>query len=73
MGTETLVGAALGVLNTADPVDKARLGDEVVTKWQQGLIATPYDPSLEFSVPDRPSRLTNEEGLQLQLHSTPVR
>lgn len=59
MGTESLVAAALRVLNTADPVDKARLGDEVATKWQQGLITTPYDPSLDFSVPDRPSRLTN--------------
>ncbi|XP_058205709.1 uncharacterized protein LOC131319476 [Rhododendron vialii] len=57
--TETLVAAALRVLNTADPVDKARLGDEVATKWQQGLITVPYDPSLDFSVPDRPSRLSN--------------
>lgn len=56
---ETLVAAALRVLNTADPVEKARLGDEVATKWLQGLITQPYDPSLDFTVPDRPSRLTN--------------
>ncbi|THG02419.1 uncharacterized protein LOC114294149 [Camellia sinensis] len=56
---EALVAAALRVLNTADPVEKARLGDEVATKWLQGLITQPYDPSLDVTVPDRPSRLTN--------------
>ncbi|KAA8539208.1 hypothetical protein F0562_025900 [Nyssa sinensis] len=58
-GAETLVEAALRVLNTADPVEKARLGDEVATKWLQGIITQPYDPSQDFAVPDRPARLTN--------------
>ncbi|XP_059628402.1 uncharacterized protein LOC132271133 [Cornus florida] len=58
-GTESLVEVALRVLNTADPVEKARLGDEVANKWLQGLITQPYDPSQHFTVPDRPARLTN--------------
>lgn len=54
---ETLVEAALRVLNTADPVDKAKLGDEVATKWLQGLIIQPYTThSQDFTVPDRPAR-----------------
>ncbi|KAK3021167.1 hypothetical protein RJ639_045879 [Escallonia herrerae] len=55
--TETLVAAALRVLSTADPVEKARLGDQVAEKWLKGLITQPYHSSQDFSVPDRPSRL----------------
>ena len=57
--SETLVEAALRVLNTADPVEKARLGDEVANKWLQGLITQAYDPSQDVIVPDRPARLSN--------------
>ncbi|KAL3520812.1 hypothetical protein ACH5RR_018961 [Cinchona calisaya] len=57
--SETLVEAALRVLNTADPVQKARLGDEVANKWLEGLITQPYDPSQDLIVPDRPARITN--------------
>lgn len=54
---ETLVEAALRVLNTADPVQKAKLGDEVATKWLQGLIIQPCNPhSQDLTVPDRPAR-----------------
>ncbi|KAL4289652.1 hypothetical protein GQ457_14G022130 [Hibiscus cannabinus] len=59
MSNETLVEAALRVLNTADPLEKARLGDSVASQWLQGTITCPYDPSLDFPVPDRPARLTN--------------
>lgn len=61
--TEALVEAAVRVLNTADPFDKARLGDEVATKWLQGSITLPYHPSLHLSVPDRPARLSNVRSL----------
>ncbi|XP_073033162.1 uncharacterized protein [Primulina eburnea] len=54
---ETLVEAALRVLNTADPFEKARLGDEVANKWLQGIITRPYDEFLDLPVPDRPARL----------------
>ncbi|XP_021295798.1 LOW QUALITY PROTEIN: uncharacterized protein LOC110425260 [Herrania umbratica] len=56
---ETLVEAALRVLNTADPFEKARLGDSVASKWLQGIITRPFDPSHDLPVPDRPARLTN--------------
>ncbi|XP_060185593.1 uncharacterized protein LOC132615054 isoform X1 [Lycium barbarum] len=56
---ETLVEAALRILNTADPVEKARIGDQVANKWLQGLISQPYNPSQDLPVPDRPARLTN--------------
>jgi len=62
---ETLVEAALGVLNTADPFEKARLGDSVASLWLQGAITQPYDPSLDLPVPDRPARLSNVRALQL--------
>ncbi|XP_075644220.1 uncharacterized protein LOC142615355 [Castanea sativa] len=58
-GEETLVKAALRVLNTADPYEKARLGDSVASQWLQGTITQPYDPSLDLPVPDRPARLAN--------------
>ncbi|RVW28351.1 hypothetical protein CK203_099756 [Vitis vinifera] len=57
--TEALVEAALRVLNTADPFDKARLGDEVATKWLQGSSLCHTTPSLHLPVPDRPARLSN--------------
>ncbi|CAM8930085.1 unnamed protein product [Rhodiola kirilowii] len=58
---ETLVDAALQVLNTADPFEKARLGDSVANRWLQGDIIRPYNPSSspESIVPDRPARTTN--------------
>lgn len=56
---ETLVEAALRVLNTADPFEKARLGDSVASKWLQGTITRPYNPSQDLTVPDRPARLTD--------------
>ncbi|KAJ6717564.1 hypothetical protein OIU79_005689 [Salix purpurea] len=58
--SETLVEAALRILNTADPFEKAKLGDLVASKWQQGSIFQAYSPSLDFPVPDRPARLANE-------------
>lgn len=57
--SETLVEAALRVLNTADPVEKARLGDSIATQWLQGTISQPYNDSIDLPVPDRPARLTN--------------
>jgi hypothetical protein len=62
---ETLVEAALGVLNTADPFEKARLGNSVASLWLQGAITQPYDPSLDLPVPDRPARFSNVRALQL--------
>ncbi|KAF6150396.1 hypothetical protein GIB67_034095 [Kingdonia uniflora] len=56
---ETLVDAALRVLNTPDPVEKARIGDTVATQWLNGIITHPYDESLVLLVPDRPARLSN--------------
>ncbi|XP_043724836.1 uncharacterized protein HI_0077 [Telopea speciosissima] len=58
-GAETLAEAALRVLNTADPFEKARLGDVTATRWLQGAITQRYHPSLDFVVPDRPARLSN--------------
>ncbi|KAF5770615.1 putative Ferritin-like superfamily [Helianthus annuus] len=59
-GGETLVEAALRVLNTPDPVEKAKLGDQIANNWLQGLILDSYTPSQpDFIVPDRPARLTN--------------
>lgn len=63
--SETLVEAALRVLNTADPVEKARLGNEVANKWLQGLITQPYDPSQDLIVPDRPARLSNVSSIRI--------
>lgn len=56
---ETLVEAALRVLNTADPFEKARFGDQVASEWLQGIITCPYDPSMDLNVPHRPARLSN--------------
>ncbi|KAJ0101188.1 hypothetical protein Patl1_05968 [Pistacia atlantica] len=57
--SDTLVEAALRVLNTEDPFEKAGLGDSVASKWLDGTITLPYNPSLDLPVPDRPARLTN--------------
>ncbi|GFQ07075.1 uncharacterized protein hi_0077 [Phtheirospermum japonicum] len=56
---ENLVEAALRVLNTADPCEKARIGDEVARKWLKDEIIRPYDASMDIPVPDRPARLDN--------------
>lgn len=60
---ETLVEAALRVLNTPDPVEKAQLGESVATSWLKGVITCPFNTSSSSSadliVPDRPARLTN--------------
>ena len=56
---ETLVEAALRVLNAADPFEKARLGDSIASQWLNGTISEAYDPSLNLNVPDRPARLSN--------------
>ncbi|XP_057451569.1 uncharacterized protein LOC130743364 [Lotus japonicus] len=55
---ETLVEAALRVLSTADPFEKARLGDSVATRWLDGAIAESYHPHRNLLVPDRPARLS---------------
>lgn len=60
---ETLVEAALRVLNTADPFEKARLGDSVASRWLDGSIAEPYKPSIDLHVPDRPARLSSVSAL----------
>ncbi|WOK96873.1 hypothetical protein Cni_G05581 [Canna indica] len=58
--TQTLVEAALEILNTADPFEKARLGDSVAVRWLQGAISIPYrDDSPPLPVPDRPARLSS--------------
>lgn len=62
---ETLVEAALRVLHTDDPFEKARLGDDIANKWLQGHIIRPYDDSVDIAVPDRPSRLSNVSIEQL--------
>lgn len=57
--TETLVEAALRILNTPDPFEKARLGDWVASQWLRGSISRAYDPELDLPVPERPARLAN--------------
>lgn len=59
MDSETLIESAIRVLNTADPYEKARLGDSIAVIWLQGAISEPYDPTVDLSVMDRPARLTN--------------
>ncbi|XP_038884770.1 uncharacterized protein HI_0077 [Benincasa hispida] len=59
MAAETLVEAALRVLNTSDPFEKAELGDHVASRWLNGAISSPYDPSADLAVPDRPARLSD--------------
>ncbi|XP_027337154.1 uncharacterized protein LOC113850820 [Abrus precatorius] len=55
---ESLVEAALRVLNTADPFKKARVGDSVASRWLNGAIPEPYHSSRDLTVPDRPARLS---------------
>ncbi|KAF5192725.1 3-oxoacyl-acyl-carrier synthase-like protein (Protein of unknown function DUF455) [Thalictrum thalictroides] len=57
--TETLVEAALRVLKTADPVQKAKLGETIAQQWLEGTISHTYHHSIDFPVPDRPARLSN--------------
>lgn len=64
---ETLVQAALRVLNTADPFEKAKLGDDVANQWRQGVISQPYDPSIDLEVPDRPARPTHVCNLNVEV------
>lgn len=59
MDSETLIESAIRVLNTADPYEKALLGDSIAVKWLQGAISEPYDPTVDLPVMDRPARLTN--------------
>lgn len=59
MADETLVEAALRVLNTSDPFEKAELGHSVASRWLNGAIPRPYDPSADLAVPDRPARLSD--------------
>ncbi|KAH9622755.1 hypothetical protein KSS87_008645 [Heliosperma pusillum] len=54
--SESLVELALQILNTSDPFKKAKLGDDVASRWLQGLITLPYHPSLDLQPPDRPAR-----------------
>lgn len=56
---QTLVEAALEVLNMADPFEKARLGEASAARWLQGAICIPYrDEGPPSPVPDRPARLS---------------
>ncbi|PKA47566.1 hypothetical protein AXF42_Ash014762 [Apostasia shenzhenica] len=57
--SDTLVEEALKVLSTSDPVEKARLGDAVATRWLQGDISVPFHPDDDLPVPDRPARSPN--------------
>ncbi|XP_074312029.1 uncharacterized protein LOC141647646 [Silene latifolia] len=54
--SESLVELALQVLNTSDPFEKAKLGDDVASRWFQGLISLPYHPSFDLQPPTRPAR-----------------
>ncbi|KAJ8461244.1 hypothetical protein OPV22_034170 [Ensete ventricosum] len=57
---QTLVEAALEVLNTNDPFEKARLGEVAAARWLQGDISVPYrDDGPPPLVPDRPARLSS--------------
>ena len=54
---KTLVDWALEILSTADPDEKARLGDLAASRWLRGDIPLPYDPSRPARPPpDRPAR-----------------
>ncbi|KAH6818355.1 3-oxoacyl-acyl-carrier synthase-like protein of unknown function [Perilla frutescens var. frutescens] len=56
---ETLVEEALRVLNTTDPFEKARLGNEIARKSLKGDIESAYDASKDIEIRDRPARLAN--------------
>lgn len=54
---KALVDWALEILSTADPDEKARLGDLAASRWLSGDIPLPYDPSRPARLPpDRPAR-----------------
>lgn len=58
---ETLVEAALRILNEPDPVEKARLGEDTGRRWLDGSISLAYPTSHSDPVPtppDRPARLS---------------
>ncbi|XP_051119940.1 uncharacterized protein LOC127243809 [Andrographis paniculata] len=57
MSKQSLVEAALTVLNTADPFEKARIGDVIANEWLNGEIAAAYVAGVDIQVPDRPARL----------------
>ncbi|XP_078438865.1 3-oxoacyl-acyl-carrier synthase-like protein (Protein of unknown function DUF455) [Wolffia australiana] len=58
-GEQTLVEAALQVLNEADPFRKAKAGQAAAAAWLQGSISTAFSDPLSghLLVPDRPARL----------------
>lgn len=64
---ETLVEAALRVLNTADLFEKAKVGDEIACKWLEGTISLPYHPEIHLHVPHRPSLPTHVKLLSPSL------
>ncbi|KAL6593972.1 hypothetical protein ACP70R_048873 [Stipagrostis hirtigluma subsp. patula] len=54
---KTLVDWALEILSTADPDEKARLGDLAASRWLRGDIPLAYDPARPpRPPPDRPAR-----------------
>jgi uncharacterized ferritin-like protein (DUF455 family) len=54
---KTLVDWALEILDTADPHEKARLGDLAAAEWLRGAIPLAYDPAQPpRAPPDRPAR-----------------
>ncbi|PKU84592.1 hypothetical protein MA16_Dca024513 [Dendrobium catenatum] len=57
--TETLLEAALEVLNTADPIQKARLGEAAAKRWLQGEISVPFRQDDDLPIPNRPARLSS--------------
>lgn len=66
--TQTLVEAALEVLNTPDPFEKARLGEAAAARWLLGDISVPYrDDGPPPLVPDRPARLSSVIGTETLL------
>lgn len=57
--TETLVEAALRVVNEPDPVEKARLGEGAGRHWLDGILSLANRPSDPIPTPpDRPARLS---------------
>ncbi|KAM1782752.1 hypothetical protein ACFX11_041185 [Malus domestica] len=47
---ESLVEAAIRVLNTAHPFEKARVGESKATQWLRGTTTRAYDPSVNLSL-----------------------
>ncbi|GGH01083.1 rhamnosyltransferase [Glycocaulis albus] len=81
--TRSLQDAAIAVLQTAEPVAKARRARKTASAWRDGALA--YDPDWHGSLPDRPARpdrprlvpparvprrrLTSEAGRTALLHA----